>query len=179
MKITIDMVESVASLGRLEYSEAEMETLTKQLDGILTYVEKLNELDTTGVEPTSHVLRISNVFREDAPRPSLSQDDALGNAPDRAGENRREHACHQRTGGVGVEPLREHAAQLADRHHAAAWNGGDHFEAMVRYIARCIWPGVQRLAAIRMIKKIRTTPRVVEVVLRARAERRRQQFTAD
>ncbi|MBI5189892.1 MAG: Asp-tRNA(Asn)/Glu-tRNA(Gln) amidotransferase subunit GatC [Nitrospirae bacterium] len=86
MKITVDMVEKVAALGRLEYSAEENETLTRQLDGILTYVEKLNELDTTGVEPTSHVLPISNVFRDDVPRPSLSQDDALGNAPDRAGE---------------------------------------------------------------------------------------------
>jgi aspartyl-tRNA(Asn)/glutamyl-tRNA(Gln) amidotransferase subunit C len=54
-----------------------------QLDAILTYIDKLNELDTSQVEPTSHVIPMTNVFREDKVRPSLSQDQALANAPDR------------------------------------------------------------------------------------------------
>ena len=85
MKITMEMVEKVANLSRLEFSQAEKELFTRQLDAILSYVEQLNELDTTGVEPTSHVLPISNVFRTDAPRPSLTPDEALMNAPGRSG----------------------------------------------------------------------------------------------
>ena len=77
-------VEHVAKLARLEFSPEEKEIFTRQLDAILTYVDKLNELDTAGVEPTSHVLPINNVFRDDVPRPSLAPDDALMNAPDRA-----------------------------------------------------------------------------------------------
>ena len=86
MKITMEMVEHVAKLARLEYSDAEKELLTKQLDAILTYVDKLGELDTKGVEPTSHVLPIKNVFKDDTPRPSLTPDEALANAPDRSGD---------------------------------------------------------------------------------------------
>ena len=84
MKITLSEVEHVAKLARLEFSPEEKEIFTRQLDAILTYVDKLNELDTAGVEPTSHVLPINNVFRDDVPRPSLAPDDALMNAPDRA-----------------------------------------------------------------------------------------------
>jgi aspartyl-tRNA(Asn)/glutamyl-tRNA(Gln) amidotransferase subunit C len=84
MKITKQEVEHVATLARLELSEQEKENLTDQLSNILTYVEKLNELDTRGVEPTSHVLDISNVMRDDVPGESLSQDKALSNAPDQA-----------------------------------------------------------------------------------------------
>ncbi len=84
MKITLSEVEHVANLARLEFGPEEKELFTRQLDAILTYVDKLNELDTTGVEPTSHVQPIKNDFREDTPRPSLSPDEALGNAPDRA-----------------------------------------------------------------------------------------------
>ncbi|HEX9136539.1 MAG TPA: Asp-tRNA(Asn)/Glu-tRNA(Gln) amidotransferase subunit GatC, partial [Nitrospirota bacterium] len=77
MKITKQEVEHVARLARLELSEKEKETLTDQLSNILTYVEQLNELDTKGVEPTSHVLDINNVMREDVPEAGLSQDLAL------------------------------------------------------------------------------------------------------
>lgn len=84
MKITKQEVEHVAKLGRLELTDQEKEKLTDQLSNILTYVEKLNELDTKGVEPTSHVLAISNVMREDTPRESLTQDKALANAPEKA-----------------------------------------------------------------------------------------------
>jgi aspartyl-tRNA(Asn)/glutamyl-tRNA(Gln) amidotransferase subunit C len=84
MKITQQEVEHVAKLGRLELTEQEKASLTDQLSNILTYVEKLNELDTKGIEPTSHVLDISNVMREDVPHESLSQERALANAPEKA-----------------------------------------------------------------------------------------------
>ena len=86
MKITVEMVEHVAKLARLEFSGAEKELFTRQLDAILTYVDKLNELNTKGVEPTSHVLPIKNVFKDDSPRPSLTPDEALANAPERSGD---------------------------------------------------------------------------------------------
>ncbi len=86
MKITVEMVEHVAELARLEFSEEEKGLLTRQLDAILTYVDKLGELDTKGVEPTSHVLPIKNVFKGDDVRPSLAPDEALSNAPDRSGD---------------------------------------------------------------------------------------------
>ena len=84
MEITKQEVEHVAKLARLELSDQEKEIFTAQLSNILTYVEQLNELDTTGVEATSHVLDISNVMREDVPHESLSQEKALANAPDKA-----------------------------------------------------------------------------------------------
>jgi aspartyl-tRNA(Asn)/glutamyl-tRNA(Gln) amidotransferase subunit C len=82
-KITKKEVEHVARLARLELSEDEKETMTRQLDSILGYMDKLNELDTSHVEPTSHVIPMVNVMREDEVRPSLSPEDALANAPDR------------------------------------------------------------------------------------------------
>lgn len=84
MKITKQEVDHVAKLARLELSEQEQEKFTDQLSNILTYVEKLNELDTAGVEPTSHVLDIKNVMRDDVPAASLPQERALANAPDKA-----------------------------------------------------------------------------------------------
>ena len=84
MKIMKQEVEHVARLARLELSDQEEEKLTDQLSNILTYVEKLNELDTKGVQPTSHVLDINNVMRSDVPGESLPQETALANAPDKA-----------------------------------------------------------------------------------------------
>ena len=83
---TIDreQVLHVARLARLTFSEEESALFQKQLSDILTYVETLNRLDTAGVEPTSHVLEIRNIFRDDAIRPSLSAGEALSNAPDPA-----------------------------------------------------------------------------------------------
>lgn len=78
-------VEHIARLARLSLSEQEKKTFSDQLGSILGYVQKLNELDTTGVEPTSHVLDIRNIMREDTPAPSLPADSALLNAPDRSG----------------------------------------------------------------------------------------------
>ena len=83
MKITMQEVEHVARLARLELNEQEKETMRVQLDSILSYIDKLNELDTLGIEPTSHVLPMTNVYREDEVQPSLSQEEALANAPDR------------------------------------------------------------------------------------------------
>jgi aspartyl-tRNA(Asn)/glutamyl-tRNA(Gln) amidotransferase subunit C len=83
MKITLQEVEHVARLARLALSDGEKEQMRSQLDRILGYIEKLNQLDTTTVEPTSHVIPMTNVFREDAVAPSLSRDEALANAPDR------------------------------------------------------------------------------------------------
>jgi aspartyl-tRNA(Asn)/glutamyl-tRNA(Gln) amidotransferase subunit C len=80
MKIPVD---HIAHLARLRLTEEEKDTFGAQLNSILTYVEKLRELDTSGIEPTSHVLPIGNVMRGDDVRPSLLRNDALMNAPDR------------------------------------------------------------------------------------------------
>ena len=82
-KITRKEVEHVARLARLELSEAEKEEMTAQLDAILGYMEKLNQVDTSDVEPTTTVIPMVSVMRDDEVRPSLGQEDALANAPDR------------------------------------------------------------------------------------------------
>ncbi len=79
-------IEKVARLARLELSEEEKVTFGNQLEQILTYMEQLNRLDTTGVEPTSHAIPIHNVFREDEPRSSFPQEEVLNISPDQ--ENR-------------------------------------------------------------------------------------------
>ncbi|MBB6731848.1 Asp-tRNA(Asn)/Glu-tRNA(Gln) amidotransferase subunit GatC [Cohnella zeiphila] len=82
MSITVKDVEHVANLARLELAEAEKERLAVELNAILKYAEKLNELDTEGVEPTSHVLPLYNVMREDEVRESLPLDKVMANAPE-------------------------------------------------------------------------------------------------
>jgi aspartyl-tRNA(Asn)/glutamyl-tRNA(Gln) amidotransferase subunit C len=82
--ITREQVEYVAYLSRLELTDEEKSTFAGQLDSILQYVDKLNELDTERVEPMIHVTERVNVFREDAPGESLPRDDALGNAPEQS-----------------------------------------------------------------------------------------------
>ena len=84
MEISKEQVEHVAKLARLEVSEDEKATFARQLSGILTYIDQLKELDTTGVEPTATVLPTDNVFRDDEARPSLPQEKALATAPDQA-----------------------------------------------------------------------------------------------
>lgn len=86
MKIARKEVEHVASLARLALKEEEMEQFTVQLSDILTYVEKLNELDTENVEPTSHALPVKNVMRDDEAVGSIDRRKALANAPDRSEE---------------------------------------------------------------------------------------------
>jgi len=81
MKITKDMVEYVANLARLNLTEQEKERLTEDMAEILAYVDKLNELDTSGVEPTSHVMPIYNVLREDVVKESYDREIILENAP--------------------------------------------------------------------------------------------------
>jgi aspartyl-tRNA(Asn)/glutamyl-tRNA(Gln) amidotransferase subunit C len=82
-RITKKEVEHVARLARLELTEEEKERMTSQLDAILAYIDKLNQLDTTTVEPTTTVIPMVSVMRDDEVRPSLKQDEALANAPDR------------------------------------------------------------------------------------------------
>ena len=86
MKISTKDVEHVARLARLDLSAAEKERMSRELDGILTYIDKLRALDTAGVEPTSHAVPVTNVMRDDVPGPSLPQSEALANAPDRRGD---------------------------------------------------------------------------------------------
>ncbi|MCD6575090.1 Asp-tRNA(Asn)/Glu-tRNA(Gln) amidotransferase subunit GatC [Candidatus Aerophobetes bacterium] len=81
--IDIDQVRYIAHLARLDLSPQEEEKFTHQLERILSYVEKLQELDTKDIPPTSHVLAVNNVFREDELSFSLSSQEALSNAPSR------------------------------------------------------------------------------------------------
>ena len=74
----------VARLARLRLSDDEVGRMGAELSTILDHIEKLNELDLEGVEPTSHVVEVENVLREDVPRPSLPRDKALEQAPDAA-----------------------------------------------------------------------------------------------
>lgn len=86
MKISKKDVEHVARLAQLNLDTTELETMTGQLDNILSYIEKLNELDTTDVDPTSHVFSVSNAFRDDVVKESLSREDALKNGPQQDGK---------------------------------------------------------------------------------------------
>lgn len=99
-EITPEVVRHVALLSRLELGEGEAESYATDLDKILHYVEKLAELDTADVPPTSHSFKITNVFREDAVRPSLSNDEALANAPEAEDECFRVPAVLQDSGGA-------------------------------------------------------------------------------
>jgi aspartyl-tRNA(Asn)/glutamyl-tRNA(Gln) amidotransferase subunit C len=83
MALTRDDVLHVANLARLSLLPEEIELFTRQLNDILTYISKLEELDTTGVEPLAHVIPVFNVFREDVAREGLDRDAALSNAPAR------------------------------------------------------------------------------------------------
>lgn len=86
MKINKKDVEHVAHLARLTLSDNELETITGQLDNILSYFDKLSGLDTSNVVPTSHVFSVSNAFREDEEKDSLSQEQAVANGPQQNGE---------------------------------------------------------------------------------------------
>jgi aspartyl-tRNA(Asn)/glutamyl-tRNA(Gln) amidotransferase subunit C len=86
MKITKEQVEHVAKLARLSITEQEKAIFSDQLSAILTHVDQLNELDTSKVEPTSHVISMQNVFREDRVKSCLSREEALSGAPDAAEE---------------------------------------------------------------------------------------------
>jgi aspartyl-tRNA(Asn)/glutamyl-tRNA(Gln) amidotransferase subunit C len=88
MKITKKEVEYVARLARLSLTNEEKEKFTGQLEAILEYIDKLNELDTKDVQPTSHVLPLSNVWREDVlvQSPDELRERLLNNAPEREGD---------------------------------------------------------------------------------------------
>ena len=81
MKITGDQVRYVAELARLDLAPGEEALLTGQLNAILEYMGQLGEVDTTGVEPTSHVLPLTNVMRDDVVQTCLTTAEALANAP--------------------------------------------------------------------------------------------------
>lgn len=82
MAITQKEVEHVALLARLNFSEEELEAFTRQLGDILESIKKLEELDTTDVEPMAHVLPVHNVFREDEVKEGIQRDAALEGAPE-------------------------------------------------------------------------------------------------
>ena len=81
MKVTRETIEHVASLARLNLTGQEKEKLTSEMANIISYVDKLNELDTSNVEPRSHVISLQNVFREDKVKESYDRGKILANAP--------------------------------------------------------------------------------------------------
>ncbi len=85
MALSLEEVRKVARLARLELSEPDLAQMQQQLSVILEYIEQLNQLDTSNVEPLAHPLPVQNVFRPDEPIPSLPVDEALQNAPARKG----------------------------------------------------------------------------------------------
>ncbi len=84
-KIDLDLVRHIGRLSRIELTEDEVRMFKDQLAAILTYVDKLGELDTEGVEPMTHALELNNVFGDDEVGESLAPDEALANAPQRDG----------------------------------------------------------------------------------------------
>lgn len=84
-RITIHQVSQTAKLSRLILTDEQTAAFTSQIESILEYVGKLNELDTDGVEPLDHPLTLSNVLREDDPQPSISQELAVRESPERHG----------------------------------------------------------------------------------------------
>ncbi len=87
MKITKDEILHVANLARLELDAASIDKFSDQIASILDYMDKLKEVDTHGVSPTSHALALTNAFREDVEKKHLENDLALSNAPEKEGGN--------------------------------------------------------------------------------------------
>ena len=87
MKITKDEVLYVADLARLDLDEASIEKFAGQIGNILQYIDKLNEVDTEGIRPTSHAISLTNAFREDEQRQPLDREMALSNAPEKEDGN--------------------------------------------------------------------------------------------
>lgn len=83
MAVDRDQVQHIARLARIRLEDDEVATYVEQLSAILDYVEKLGELDTTGVEPTTHAIPLQMELREDDVEPRLTREDVLANAPDR------------------------------------------------------------------------------------------------
>jgi aspartyl-tRNA(Asn)/glutamyl-tRNA(Gln) amidotransferase subunit C len=84
MKITPEQVLYVANLARLKIDPQHVDLLAEQLAGILGYMDKLNEVDTTGVAATSHAIALTNAFREDQVHAHLPREEALENAPEQS-----------------------------------------------------------------------------------------------
>lgn len=82
MKVTIEDVERAASLSMLAFDDEAKSAIQKDLDAVLTHVERLNELDTEHVEPTSYILEQRNILRSDAPGPVWERQQMLANAPE-------------------------------------------------------------------------------------------------
>jgi aspartyl-tRNA(Asn)/glutamyl-tRNA(Gln) amidotransferase subunit C len=80
--VSIKDVEHAANLACLKLADNEKAAFTEKLNEIFAYMEQLRELDVSGVAPTTHVLDLKNVFRDDAVKPGLSREKALSNAPD-------------------------------------------------------------------------------------------------
>jgi aspartyl-tRNA(Asn)/glutamyl-tRNA(Gln) amidotransferase subunit C len=85
MALSKETVQYVADLSRLELGPDELQKLSKQLQAILDFIDQLKELDISGIEPTSHILPLSNVFREDTPAACLPIEKTLANAPGKDG----------------------------------------------------------------------------------------------
>jgi aspartyl-tRNA(Asn)/glutamyl-tRNA(Gln) amidotransferase subunit C len=83
MSLSAEEVRRVADLARLELSEADVETMARQLSAIVDYINQLQQVNTDGVEPLAHALDLHDVFRDDVPGKSLNEDEALANAPAR------------------------------------------------------------------------------------------------
>ncbi len=81
-KISLDQVRHVAKLARLDLSEDQVRKYASQLEPILEYVAKINEVGMSGIEPMAHVLPLKNVLREDVVEPSLPLEEVLKNAPE-------------------------------------------------------------------------------------------------
>ncbi|AFH49749.1 aspartyl-tRNA(Asn)/glutamyl-tRNA (Gln) amidotransferase subunit C [Ignavibacterium album JCM 16511] len=81
MSVTKKEVEKIAELAKLRFNEEELENFTHQMNEILKYMEKLNELNTDNIQPLSHPIEATNVFRNDELKPSITTEDALRNAP--------------------------------------------------------------------------------------------------
>jgi len=86
MQITSEEITKVAHLARLELSPGEVVAMAEEVGAILTYIDKLNELNTEGVKPTTHALAITNAFRDDVVIPSLPLAEAMANGPRQNGE---------------------------------------------------------------------------------------------
>lgn len=82
MKLTVEEIEHVANLARLNLTSDEKEKMRNELAAIIEFADKLSEVDTKGIQPTAHILDMENVFRKDEVRPSFPREDIIANAPD-------------------------------------------------------------------------------------------------
>lgn len=86
MALSKETVKYVADLSRIDLEPQELETLSKQLEGVLAFIDKLTELDISNISPTSHILPVNTVLRADTVKDSLNPDKSLANAPQARGD---------------------------------------------------------------------------------------------